>query len=381
MGKWGRDSGLVDVKSTRRFGTEQYFFRQIPWALGFMALGFLGLYLSWGDSGGDDEQGRIAAVIVIIACLIYIGFAFHWRDSPRKAMLELSPAGILFRIAKGKELQIPRGEVRDLVLVDIRGHKGHVFRDITAVLVSPEFFDTYNPVKSWWARGPGWRYHFDSRGDGMVQIAFHHELLSIPPDELWQEIETRWRAFSGSPAAPFLAIPRIVRERGWILGWKPSQLQQRALLTALAVTAVASVYFRHYLYTWMTFPDLTESSASYYLPQVLDGIGVHARLPGRGVVVLHRSDISGFGFARCRSRIERDLDRSGLTPAYAAFAICSTDLQHISGAPVIGIFKLTGQAFTSRDWQDKPVEYKAIWPAEMSIEEADRRLCELGNCA
>lgn len=370
----------IDVHSTRRFGTEQYFFRQIPFALGFMALGFLVLYLSWGGDGDDDQQAKIAAIVIILACLAYIGFAFHWRDSPRKAMLELSPSGILLRIAKGKDLQIPWIEVQDLVTVDIKGPKSTVYRDITAVLVTQEFFDTYNPVKSWWGRGPGWRYHFDARGDGMVQIAFHHDLFSIPADELWQEIEARWRAFSGSQDAPLLATPRIVQERGWILGWKPTQLQQRALLTALAVAVVAGIYFRNYLYTRMTFPNLTESSASYYLPQVLDSIGVHARLPGKGVVVLHRSEISGFGVARCKSSIERQRDASWLKPTYDAFAICSTDAQHVSGTPITAIFKLTGQTFVSKDWQDKPVESRAIWPAEMSLEEADKRLCDLGIC-
>lgn len=370
----------IDVNSTRRFGTGQYFFRKIPFALGFMALGILVLYLSWGGSGDDDQQAKIAAVFIIFACLVYIGFAFHWRDSPRRAMLELSPAGILLRIAKGKDLQIPWSEVQDLVTVDIKGPKNTVYRDITAVLVSQDFFDAHDPVKSWWGRGPGWRYHFDIRDDGTVQIAFHHDLFSIPADELWQEIEARWRAFSGSPDAPLLATPRIVQERGWILGWKPTQLQQRALLTALAVAIVAGIYFRNYLYTRMTFPNLTESSASYYLPQVLDGIGVHARLPGKGVVVLHRYDVLSFGLARCKSRIVRDPQASWLSPSYTAFAICSTDAQHISGAAVTAIFKLTSQTFTSKDWQDKPVETKAIWPAEMSIEEADARLCELGSC-
>lgn len=370
----------IDVNSTRRFGTERYFFRQIPFALGFMALGILVLYLSWGGSGNDDQQAKVAAVVIIFACLAYIGFAFHWRDSPRKAMLELSPAGILLRIAKGKDLQIPWSEVQDLVTVDIKGPKSTVYRDITAVLVTQEFFDNYSPVKSWWGRGPGWRYHFDTRDDGMVQIAFHHDLFSIPAAELWQEIEARWRAFSGSPDAPLLATPRIVQERGWIFGWKPTLLQRRALLTALAVAVVASIYFRNYLHTWITFPNLTESSASSYLPQVLDGIGVHARVPGKGVVVLRRHDVSGIGVARCKSRIERDPAGTWLTPAYVAFAICNADLLHISGTSVTGIFKLTSQTFTSKDWQDKPVDYKAIWPAEMSIEEADARLCELGKC-
>lgn len=381
MSETGAHPHAVDLNSTRRFGTEQYFFRKIPFAIGFMALGIFVLYLSWGGSGDDDQRARIAAVAIIGACLVYVGFAFHWRDSPRRAMLELSPSGILLRIAKGKDLRIPWGEVRKLVTVDIKGPKNTVYRDITAVLVTSEFFDTHDPVKSWWGRGPGWRYHFDSRDDGMVQIAFHHDLFSIPADELWREIEARWRTFSGSPSAPLLATPRVVRERGWIFGWKPTPLQQRALLTALAVAVVAAIYFRNYLYTRMTFPNLTESSASYYLPQVLDGIGVHVRLPGKGVVVLHRSEVSGVGLARCKTWIERTQETTWLTPSYTAFAICSTDAQHISGTPVTAIFKLTSQTFTSKDWQDKPVETKAIWPAEMSLEEADARLCEVGSCA
>ena len=104
-------------------------------------------------------------------------------------------------------------------------------------------------------------------------------------------------------------------------------------------------------------------------------------LPGKGLVVLRRSDFSGIGVTRCRSDIERDAARSGLTPAYTAFAICSTEMPHVSGIAVRTIFKLAGRTFTSKDWQDKPVEYRAIWPVEMSVEEADARLCELGICA
>lgn len=374
----GRD---IDVNATRIFGTEKYLFRQIPWALGFMALAVLVLFLAWGGDSSDDTEAKVAALIILVAGLAYIVFAFHRRDMPGKPMLELSPAGILFRIAKDKELNIPWSEVRGLTLVDVKGHKGHVFRDITAALVSQEFFDTCNPVKSWWGKGPGWRYHFDTRDDGTVQIAFHHDLLTVPPDELWREIEARWRAFSGSPSAPLLATPRIVPERGWIFGWKPTQLQRRAGLTALAVAAVAALYFWQYLHAWITFPDFNREIDTYYLTEALNRTGIYARVPGKGVVVLRRGDFSGMGFPRCKTHIERDPERSGLTPAYTALAICATDLQHSSGAPVLTIFKLTGQTFTSKDWQDKPVEYKAIWPAEMSTEEADARLCELGSCA
>lgn len=105
------------------------------------------------------------------------------------------------------------------------------------------------------------------------------------------------------------------------------------------------------------------------------------RFARKGVVVLRRSDFSGIGVTRCRSDIERDAARSGLTLAYTAFAICSTEMPHVSGIAVRAIFKLAGRTFTSKDWQDKPVEYRAISPVEMSVEEASARLCELGVCA
>lgn len=374
------NSKEVDATATRVFGIEKYLFKKIPWALGFMALAILVLFLARGGDSSDDNQARVIASFVMFASLVYIGFAFHRRNSPRKPMLELSPAGILLRIAKNKELRIPWSEIHGLELIDIRGAKGHVFRDVTAALVSREFFDANNPVKSWWGRGPGWDVHFVPRGE-MVQVAFHHDLLSVAADELWREIETRWRVFSHNPSAPLLATPRVVGERGWIFGWKPTRSQQRAGAAALTVAAVTMVYFWQYLHAWITFPDFNGDTGSYYLSQAFDQTGVYARLPGKGVVILRRGDFSGIGVTRCRSDVERDAARSGLTPAYTAFAICSTDMPHVSGVAVRAIFKLAGRTFTSKDWQDKPVEYRAIWPVEMSVEEADARLCDLGVCA
>ncbi len=380
MNDTSANSNEVDATATRAFGIEKYLFKKIPWALGFMALAILVLFLARGGDSSDDSEARVVALFIIFASLAYIGFAFHRRYSPRKPMLELSPSGILFRIAKNKELRIPWSEIHGLELIDIRGAKGHIFRDVTAALVSREFFDANNPVKSWWGRGPGWNVHFVPR-DEMVQVAFHHDLLTVPADELWQEIETRWRVFSGSPSAPLLATPRVVRERGWIFGWKPTRWQQRAGAAMLAVAAVAMIYFWQYLHAWITFPDFNGDTGTYYLSQAFDQTGVYARLPGKGLVVLRRSDFSGIGVTRCRSDVERDAARSGLTPAYTAFAICSTDMPHVSGVAVRAIFKLAGRTFTSKDWQDKPVEYRAISPVEMSVEEANARLCELGVCA
>src|SRR5580765_7051427 len=108
------NSKEVDATATRVFGIEKYLFKKIPWALGFMALAILVLFLARGGNSSDDNGARVVALFIIFASLAYIGFAFHRRNSPPKPMLELSPAGILFRIAKNKELRIPWSEIHRL---------------------------------------------------------------------------------------------------------------------------------------------------------------------------------------------------------------------------------------------------------------------------
>jgi hypothetical protein len=112
-----------------------------------------------------------------------------------KPLLQLSPDGVMLRIGKDKEFRIPWNEIRDLGEADIRG-RGFRHRNVTVAMLSGSFFDANLPMRPGLARSSLWDYYFIPRGD-VVQVAFHHEFLSISAEDLKAEIEARWHAFRG----------------------------------------------------------------------------------------------------------------------------------------------------------------------------------------
>ena len=68
------------------------------------------------------------------------------------------------------------------------------------VLVSKQFYEEKIFIDSFFLRGPGWKANFIPKGE-LVQVALHHELVSVEPQSLRHAVETRWHAFRGRPAA------------------------------------------------------------------------------------------------------------------------------------------------------------------------------------
>ena len=62
-------------------------------------------------------------------------------------------------------------------------------------------------------------------------------------------------------------------------------------------------------------------------------------------------------------------------------ALARQRLNSVLANHLIQDFAANGAEVVAKLRQDKPVEYRAIWPVEMSVEEADARLCELDVCA
>ena len=54
-------------------------------------------------------------------------------------------------------------------------------------------------VDSAFLRGPGWEANFIPKGS-LVQMALHHELVSVEPRPLREAVEARWLAFRDRPA-------------------------------------------------------------------------------------------------------------------------------------------------------------------------------------
>ncbi|MBA3447751.1 MAG: hypothetical protein H0T56_09110 [Pseudaminobacter sp.] len=369
----------IDVRETRVFGIENYLVRRVPAAVGALLVGVLVIALP-RFSGGGEMEGLILGSLLVAWSLAYIARAYHRRAKPKQPIVELSPDGILYRIARNREFRIPWREVRGVGLIDIQLRQLAKLQNVTVASVSREFFDANVPANSWWNPGPVWRHYFFPTDD-MVQIAFYHDLMSVSAEELWNEIETRWRVFSGHPDAPILPVPRLPKSAKWLGGWTPPPAVQRAGLAALAILALPAIYFWHWPVVWLSSPDVPHTSGAVYLRDLLDGAGVQARLEGNGIVLLRGSDISAAGPVTCGTEIARDANRSAfLPPVFAGTTLCTAALRTAAGAPAYAIFKLVVQTTQSPDWQGRMQEYRSLVPEALDENEADAALCRRGSC-
>ena len=91
---------------------------------------------------------------------------------------------------------MPWHEIQGVDTVDIKA-RGDIapFRDVTVFLVSKEFYDAHVSVDP---GRLGWNTLVVPKGP-LVQIALHHQLLSVKPQALRESVEARWHAFRGRP--------------------------------------------------------------------------------------------------------------------------------------------------------------------------------------
>jgi len=373
MSDQGVEPGTIAVHATRKFGTEKYLIRKVPFAIGFILFGLLILYLA-----DEDTEGRVLGLLFIGASIAFIVLALHRRDTPQQAFVELSSAGILYRLG-GKDFRIPWKEVRDLRLIDIRRTKGRSLRDITAIVVSRDFYEANMPIRSWWGKGPAWGEFFVNKGE-TVNIGFDHEVMSVSGGELWNEIEARWRAFSGNPDVPLLQVPHLPRVRGWIGGWSPSSAQKRWGLVLLGVLALPAIYFWHWGVTSILAQRISTASASHYLGMMLEGTGVQARNVHGEIGIVRNSQVSGLGLAKCDTDVVRDTARNTLFPSFKTNIYCGSDLITVGGAPAYAVFKLVVETSQSEDWEGKMQEHRALLPARLDESELAAAFCKFGFC-
>jgi len=167
--------------------------------------------------------------IGIVLCLAFgsavTGVSLWTRLSSGKPLFTLSPSGIHYRIPWAKELLIPWREIQGIDTIDVAtGYWSFYwytriptpkynpvnFCNVTVVLVSKQFYDSQIFIDSFFLRGPGWKANFIPKG-ALVQVALHHELVSVEPQALRQAIEARWHAFRDQPAAASArtSVPRV----------------------------------------------------------------------------------------------------------------------------------------------------------------------------
>lgn len=179
---------------------------------------FLGLLLFiLADPGRKPVVKYLGVPLILVIGSATIGVALRARASSGKPIYTLSPAGIHYRIPSLKEFLIPWREIQGVDTINIvtppwlptylfmNGYpslyaRDSMFSDVTAVLVSKQFYDSRIFVRSYFLRGPGWRANFIPKSD-LVQAALHHTLVSVEPKALRQAVEARWHAFRDQTAA------------------------------------------------------------------------------------------------------------------------------------------------------------------------------------
>jgi hypothetical protein len=190
-----------DVHQILEYRADTAFARLLPTGLGLLFLGLLGLALLDGDR---DFEFILAVCILLTVGPGIIALALFRRANRGKPIFVLSPMGVHYRIPWVKELLIPWREIRGVDTLDIAGSSWSrnpgTFSDVTVILVPKPFYDARIFIDSLLLRGPGWECNFIPKGD-LVQVALHHELVSVEPRALREAVEARWQAFRNQPPA------------------------------------------------------------------------------------------------------------------------------------------------------------------------------------
>jgi hypothetical protein len=154
--------------------------------------------------GDRDFEFILAVCILLTVGPGIIALALFRRANRGKPIFVLSPMGVHYRIPWVKELLIPWREIRGVDTLDIAGSSWSrnpgTFSDVTVILVPKPFYDARIFIDSLLLRGPGWECNFIPKGD-LVQVALHHELVSVEPRALREAVEARWQAFRNQPPA------------------------------------------------------------------------------------------------------------------------------------------------------------------------------------
>ena len=207
-----------DIHQALEYRSTTAIVRLLPTGLFVIFLGLVLLALSAYDR---DVWTLIGIVLCLGVGIALVGLTLWRRWNSGKPLFRLSPAGIHYRIPMVKEVLIPWQEIQGVDTIDIEAgywsiwsaqslnlsYKTWLVRDVTVVLLPKSFYDRRIFVGSFLLRGPGWNANFIPKG-ALVQMALHHELVSVEPRPLREAVEARWLAFRDRPAgAPAHAAP------------------------------------------------------------------------------------------------------------------------------------------------------------------------------
>jgi len=205
------NAGAHDINQTVEYRSATAIVRLLPTGL---LLGFLGLVIFALVDLDREPWTFIGIVLCWVVGGALAGVALWRRVNPGKPLFALSPDGIRYRIPLVKEILIPWQEIQGVDTIDIEAgywsmlwftsfptprYNTWVARDVIVILLPKEFYEQRIFVDSFLLRGPGWNANFIRKGT-LVQMALHHELVSVEPRPLREAVEARWLAFRDRPA-------------------------------------------------------------------------------------------------------------------------------------------------------------------------------------
>jgi hypothetical protein len=213
-----------DINQTLEYRTATAIARLLPTGLLLIFLGLLIFVLA--------DPAPTGTIIGVVLCLVagigLVGLALWRRVNHGKPLFTLSPDGIHYRIPWVKAFNIPWTEIQGVDSIDVEtgywsfwdmrygfailpDYKVATYYNVAVVLVSKQFYDSRMFVASFFLRGPGWRANFIPKGS-LVQVALHHDLVSVEPRLLREAVEARWLAFRDQPgktSVPSVAVGQV----------------------------------------------------------------------------------------------------------------------------------------------------------------------------
>jgi hypothetical protein len=206
-----------DIHQTLEYRPTTMIVRLLPTGL---LLIFLGLFL-YAIVDLDREPSTFGGIVLsLIIGIALTGFTLWRRWNHAKPVFTLSPAGIRYRIPFIKQVLIPWHEIQGVDTIDIEAgywsilwstksvrYNTFILRDVTVILLPQRFYQQHIHTNSFLLRGPAWKANFIPKGD-LMQMALHHEYVSVEPRALREAVETRWHAFREKPAPmPRTSVP------------------------------------------------------------------------------------------------------------------------------------------------------------------------------
>lgn len=192
----GVDPKYTDPQRTLAFGRQKIGQR-------FFLIGAIALLagIVFINFGGSERKLIFTGYLCVVLGFALCMYEMHRHFHPGKPVLSLAPDGVRYNIEWVKEIRIPWHEIKALRRINVtdttrRSLFPATFANVTALVVTSEFYDRAIHVNNLLMRGPGWGNIFipDERNK-VMQMALHHEILPVTADELYAALETRWQAF------------------------------------------------------------------------------------------------------------------------------------------------------------------------------------------